>query len=101
MAGGFLSFTLGVEAVSFPALVGFVDFPLGDFLEGVYSAVEPFFGGFDSLEDLLFLVDPVPPDLLDLDDDEPEPPATDGISSPAAARNCSSVRSWANVALSI
>ena len=86
--------------VSFQALIDFVKFPLRDFLKSVFSAVEPFFGVFDSLEDLLFLVDPVPPDLLDLDD-QPDPPATDGVSSPPPARNCSSVRSLANVALSI
>ena len=79
LAGGFSSLPLGVLDSSFPAFVDFVDFPLGDFLEGALSAVKDFFGVFDSLVDLLFLVDPDPPDHLDLYD-EPEPPASDGIS---------------------
>ena len=78
LAGGFLSLPLCVLGVSFPAFVDFVNFPLGDFREGALSAVEDFFGVLDSLVDQLFLVDPDPPDLLDLDD-EPEPPATDGV----------------------
>ena len=88
-AVGFLvSFTLGVYLGSFPFLVGFNDLACGDFLDRVFSATATFFVVLDSLEDpledLLFLGTPDPAECLDLDDDEPEPPATDGIVSPAA-----------------
>ena len=53
------------------------------------------------MEDILFLGAPDPAECLALDDVEPDPPATDGIVSPADSANCSSVSDCARDALSI